>query len=319
MNILLFFLLAPFLLAFFVLLFFYFLIGLDSIIFRHDLPTSKKARKMIFKIISERGKKAGNFYDLGCAKGGLVIDIKSEFPSLSVWGIDKNPIRIFLAKLRAWIKGKEINFRHQDLFKTDLSQADIVYTYLWYDLMPPLEEKLRRELKKGAIVITNTSHFSHWEPNRVYITHPKRPDFEKLFLYEKKEEGWEVSSKQIGVIGEQKAADFLKGKGYQILDRNYPFRIPGSPQKGEIDIIAKKDGVISFVEVKTLRKERDTVFLPERKVNSLKQRRLKKAAFSWMMKKKIPLNSKCEIDVVGIILSQNLEKAEIRHFKNITA
>ena len=52
-------------------------------------------------------------------------------------------------------------------------------------------------------------------------------------------------NKRLGLAGENKACAYLKKQGYKILERNYknPF--------GEIDIIAKKDEVVAFVEVKT--------------------------------------------------------------------
>ena len=49
-----------------------------------------------------------------------------------------------------------------------------------------------------------------------------------------------MSTKGVGDFGERIAEKYLKDKGYQILDKNYSFRIPGNPQKGEIDIVAKK-------------------------------------------------------------------------------
>ena len=51
--------------------------------------------------------------------------------------------------------------------------------------------------------------------------------------------------KSLGDWGENKAAEFLKQKGYQILCQNYrtPF--------GEIDIIALKKEILFFIEVKT--------------------------------------------------------------------
>ena len=52
---------------------------------------------------------------------------------------------------------------------------------------------------------------------------------------------------KIGIAGEQLVADYLQQKGFTILERNYYKRF------GEIDIIAKKDSVLAFVEVKTRR------------------------------------------------------------------
>jgi len=124
-----------------------------------------------------------------------------------------------------------------------------------------------------------------------------------------------MSSKQLGIFGEKIAENYLKNKGYQILGKNYPFRVPGNPQKGEIDIIVKKNDIISFIEVKTLRLVQNEPFSPEEKVDFGKQRKLVKTAESWLMKKKIPLNSKWQIDVIAIELNLN-KKAKINHFEN---
>jgi len=129
-----------------------------------------------------------------------------------------------------------------------------------------------------------------------------------------------MGKREIGDLGEKIALNYLKNKGYQILDKNYSFKIPGNPKKGEIDIIAQKSDIISFVEVKTLRLApfaQGKPFLPEDKVNFQKQRKIIKAAESWLMKKKISLNSKWQIDVVSIVVDLNLKKARISHFKNI--
>ena len=54
------------------------------------------------------------------------------------------------------------------------------------------------------------------------------------------------SSCEKGREGEDKAAGFLEGKGYEIIARNY--RMKG----GEIDIIAREGEILVFVEVKSL-------------------------------------------------------------------
>nr|WP_299382711.1 YraN family protein [Allomuricauda sp.] len=53
---------------------------------------------------------------------------------------------------------------------------------------------------------------------------------------------------EFGKLGEQLAIDFLLEKGYEIHATNYRFL------KAEIDIVAKKDGILAIVEVKSRNK-----------------------------------------------------------------
>lgn len=163
---------------------------IDSSARGHDLSTSRKATTALLKIISEH-KTARNFYDLGCAHGALACRIKRKFPALCVYAIDNNSARIFFAKIRAVLFRQDITFLRKDIFGVDLSNADIIYTYLWYDTMPPLEKKLQGELKRGAVVITNTSNFPTWKPIQKIVTYhkvSKTPNFETLFVYQKNKE-----------------------------------------------------------------------------------------------------------------------------------
>ena len=58
-------------------------------------------------------------------------------------------------------------------------------------------------------------------------------------------------SHELGKNGEEIATEFLRKKGYKILERNF------EASQGEIDIIAKDDKELVFVEVKT---RTDTAF-----------------------------------------------------------
>jgi SAM-dependent methyltransferase len=162
---------------------------LDSIILSHDLPTSKKAIYKIKDIILKFSPQASNFYDLGCGRGTVVLGIKKLLPNLEVYGIDKNPLRIFIAKLKAIFLRRKINFIKKNIFDVDLSNAQIIYTYLYYDLMPILEEKIKKESKSGTLIITNTSHFLNWQFIATIDTWDKKDlkdkNFERLFVYKK--------------------------------------------------------------------------------------------------------------------------------------
>jgi putative endonuclease len=123
-----------------------------------------------------------------------------------------------------------------------------------------------------------------------------------------------MNTKQIGNFGERIGENYLKDKGYQILDKNYYFRTSGGPQRGEIDIVAKKGDIICFFEVKTLKE--GSFISPEEKVSFQKQRKLRMMAESWLMAKRIPLNSKWQIDVISVMIDKR-GKAKISHFENV--
>lgn len=157
--------------------------ALDLLIRGHEISTSKKAKMALIEIIRQYKPDAKFFYDLGCAHGGLILFIKRTLPILDVRAIDNSMVRIFFAKLRSKILKLKIDFKKQDVFAVDLRQADIVYAYLWHNLMPLLEKKLQDELKNGSIVITNTSNFPTWQPVYKIVIHP---GLEILFVYIKK-------------------------------------------------------------------------------------------------------------------------------------
>lgn len=122
-----------------------------------------------------------------------------------------------------------------------------------------------------------------------------------------------IMKQELGKIGEEEAIKYLKDKGYQILERNYFFKIGKNLKRGEIDIVAKKGETICFVEVKTLKNPKIEIF-PEEKINFAKKRKLILAAESWLAKNKIPLNSKWQIDIISIIFKG--EEPQIFHFEN---
>jgi len=136
-----------------------------------------------------------------------------------------------------------------------------------------------------------------------------------------------MNQKETGSLGEKIAQNYLKKKGYQILDKNFSNNFIPGPKSGEIDIVAKKGDIISFVEVKTLiskntKNQRSLIFCndgfsPEDRVNYQKQRKIMKMAEKWLIENKIPLNSKWQIDVVSIKIDFDNKKAKIRHFENI--
>ena len=83
-----------------------------------------------------------------------------------------------------------------------------------------------------------------------------------------------MNSRELGAWGEEQAAAYLRRKGYTVVERNYTCRF------GEIDLIARRRGVIAFVEVK-LRKNADFAAAREF-VTWAKQQRIRRSASLWL-------------------------------------
>lgn len=118
-----------------------------------------------------------------------------------------------------------------------------------------------------------------------------------------------MDTKELGNLGERIACEYLVEKGLNILGKNYKIKF------GEIDIIAKKKGVIHFVEVKTII-DNDDGFFPEQHVNYKKQRKLRSLAQIWLEKNKYPQETSHQIDVIGILVNESTRNAKLHYFPN---
>lgn len=101
---------------------------------------------------------------------------------------------------------------------------------------------------------------------------------------------------------ENLAAAYLQNKGMQLIDRNFRCRL------GEIDIIARDEEYLCFVEVK-YRASVNAGF-PSEAVNYHKQNKIYKVASYYMKRNGISYDTPCRFDVVSI-LGDN-----ITHIKN---
>ncbi|RKU28282.1 YraN family protein [Candidatus Poribacteria bacterium] len=115
------------------------------------------------------------------------------------------------------------------------------------------------------------------------------------------------SLQNIAKIGEKLAVEHLKTQGYQILAQNYRFH------RGEIDIIAKYEKRIVFVEVKTRRSLKYGV--PQSAVTKQKQRQISKIALAYLQTHNL-MDTPCRFDVIAIQLTQKLELLRLEQIKS---
>lgn len=108
----------------------------------------------------------------------------------------------------------------------------------------------------------------------------------------------------LGKLGEKLAIEFLEKNGYSIIETNWTF------QKAEIDIIAKKENILTVVEVKT--RSSIDFGLPQDFVNPKKIQLLVKAINEYVISNDLDLEVRFDI----IALHREGKKFVIEHLED---
>lgn len=102
-----------------------------------------------------------------------------------------------------------------------------------------------------------------------------------------------MNKRRLGDFEELRSIEFLEANGYEIAERNFRCKF------GEIDIVAKNDGYLVFIEVKY--RSNLTYGSPAEAINYAKQRTIYKVAQFYMLKYKLPSETPVRFDAVIIV------------------
>ena len=141
-----------------------------------------------------------------------------------------------------------------------------------------------------------------------------------------------TAKRQTGDLGEEVACKYLERKGFRVLERNY------LRKWGEIDIVAEKADLLSFIEVKSVRLDstsstrrvsreskgvgeqgvtREPLYRPEENVHPAKLKRLHRAIQTYLIDHKIPESRPWRIDVACVYLDFSTRKAKVELIENV--
>jgi putative endonuclease len=113
-------------------------------------------------------------------------------------------------------------------------------------------------------------------------------------------------NKKFGDEGEEIARKYLLSNGYSIEAVNW------RKSRFELDIVASKEGLLVFIEVKSSR--RNSLGPPEFRVNKIKQKRIAEAASEYLSELSV-LPENIRFDVIGILSSRD-KPPEINHIES---
>jgi len=103
------------------------------------------------------------------------------------------------------------------------------------------------------------------------------------------------ATKALGARGEDLAVQYLKKKGFKVIERNYHC------SAGEIDLIAREKNTLVFVEIKT--RSSSDYGLPQDAVDRFKQKKMIEVARAYMAEHHLTEDILARFDVVAIQLT----------------
>jgi len=113
-----------------------------------------------------------------------------------------------------------------------------------------------------------------------------------------------MKRKELGALGEKLAVNFLKRQGYRIMQTNFRCR------QGEIDIVAKKDGWLVFVEVRT--RKGGGFGTPEESITLAKKEKLISLASIYLQTHdRLPASWRIDVVVVELDESEKVKRLEL--------
>ena len=128
------------------------------------VPTPKVMIREIINAID-----FGQFHDireLGTGDGRFISAVEKSYKR-AVLGYEINPIAFFITWLRIRFSGLNSRVKFSNFWEQDLSGAQCIFCYLFPDIMVRLGEKLERELKQGAYVISADFTIPGWRNDSI--------------------------------------------------------------------------------------------------------------------------------------------------------
>ncbi len=121
--------------------------------------------KMVDAMVTAAGLKAGDkVYDLGAGDGRLLFRAAKRHPGIQAIGIEFVPSVLMWGKIRSFFGRHPVKLRWGDLFRHQYHDADVVFLYLYPNVLSKLEKKFDQELKRGTKVISHAFKFPNKTP-----------------------------------------------------------------------------------------------------------------------------------------------------------
>lgn len=107
-------------------------------------------------------KKGDRVFDLGSGDGRLLIAAAKR--GAAAVGVEKNPFLVFLSRIKIKLARVNAKVFYGDVVDLNLTKADIIFLYLNPKTLAKISPKLKKELRPGAKIISNTYKIPDFTP-----------------------------------------------------------------------------------------------------------------------------------------------------------
>ena len=141
------------------------------------VPLRKKDVRRMLRLAEV--KPGEQVYDLGAGDGRILIIAAKEFGANST-GFEMSVLPYFVAYTKIKLLGlkSRIKLKYCDFYRQNLSQADVICTFLSSKAMEKLKTKIAREAKPGCRIVSYAFSIKGWQPKKT-----DKPDQKTATVY----------------------------------------------------------------------------------------------------------------------------------------
>jgi len=155
-----------------------------GLVMARGVPFVSTPRSKYRQILKAVELKPGEvIYDVGCGKATLLIMAAKEFGAKGI-GYELSLWPYLWAHFNIFISRADVKVYLKNFFKADLSGADVVYCYLFPEIMAKLEPKFAKELKPTARVVSYGFKLPNTEPIKIVDTRKDGKQLDRIFVYQ---------------------------------------------------------------------------------------------------------------------------------------
>ena len=138
-----------------------------NIVFRGFAPFVSSKSVVVKKVLDSVDLvQVNKIYELGSGKAGFLKAARTKFPNVELIGVENAFWPYLLACVQSACQGLKIKFKKKNLFKVDISEADLIYCYLNQKMMNKLADKFKTECQTGAMIVSYRFPLPNWQTEK---------------------------------------------------------------------------------------------------------------------------------------------------------